>query len=476
MTTTTVDAAPGAPAPAGDGPPVSPLTAILRRKISGNHFYSQDGQPRYDVGGPAEASTLGLIPSVTTVGGTRRKPAFEIMRAKAMVAAMFAHPPTPEQTLEQFEASISEHIEEANNPQLDFGKRFHGYVEPFAREKKQPQIPPEHPDALVWGMFNAWWDENVLAVYEVEAPIVNFEQGYAGKLDLAVKLKDVGNVILDIKTQKVRYAKKSGEAKPAFYPDWAEQGHGYRNGQLAMPTSQHPGVESLKDFKFASLVVASNGPSRPFLKVWDEDEMARAKKGFDLTLALWYHETEFAIEPRLDLRAKLEDRRKQPGIVTLPSPEEYAIRGLATMLRDETFTEKSTFHREFPLESVDHVLRHLHGLTPRDQLDPRLVAPDFEFSGNVDNDLSTLLKKWRADEIARQEADVNAGKRGRQGLASLNKGIDSRAIFFHMNYGVFAADLVQENPFKPPADMKAATIGLAGGPEVDFPQPSPGLA
>jgi len=114
--------------------------------------------------------------------------------------------------------------------------------------------------------FSEWAEKNVEKTYWCEKGLVG--AGYAGRCDAYVKLRNVGDAIIDLKNRKV----KTGV--PFFDQDCAQL-WAYRSA------SENPKAACV------SVVLASNDPTKLMTKVWDEDELYQAGIAFCAMQKVW---------------------------------------------------------------------------------------------------------------------------------------------------------------------------------------------
>ena len=115
--------------------------------------------------------------------------------------------------------------------------------------------------------FKKWADENVEKTYWCEKALVG--AGYAGRCDAYVKLKGIGDAIIDLKNRKV-----NPKYEP-FYDTDCAQLWAYR------AAAENPQCACV------SVVLASNDPSSLKTKTWDEDELYQAGIAFCAMQKVW---------------------------------------------------------------------------------------------------------------------------------------------------------------------------------------------
>jgi hypothetical protein len=94
--------------------------------------------------------------------------------------------------------------------------------------------------------------------------------GYAGRCDAYVKLKGIGDAIIDLKNRKV-----NPKYSPFYEHSDAPQLWAYKNA------SENPQAACV------SIVLASNDSSKLMTRVWEDDELYQAGIGFNALLKVW---------------------------------------------------------------------------------------------------------------------------------------------------------------------------------------------
>jgi hypothetical protein len=117
--------------------------------------------------------------------------------------------------------------------------------------------------------FRKWASENVEKTHWCERALVG--PGYAGRCDAYVRLKGIGDAVIDLKNRKVN---KKYNAPP-WYPTDAQQLWAYRNA------SENPKAACV------SVVLASNDPEYIEHHQWDEDELYQAGIAFCAMQKVW---------------------------------------------------------------------------------------------------------------------------------------------------------------------------------------------
>lgn len=252
------------------------MNLINREKAS--HFYLRDGQPFYEVENkskpgemrPAtvrDARQAGAFPSVTNALGMYGKAALTAWLQEQAIYAALTLPRKDGETTDEFAKRVVQDMEEQQRKARELGSAVHdgiaciltgqGQVDPLAA----PYLEP----------FREW--AKYLEVFQTEFVVVNEVEQYAGRCDFYGKL--CGEIVIaDFKTQN----RKKGKA--TFYPDWPLQTGAYRE-----PLD--------KNAKLASVVIATDEPAEPEVRVWYPDD--HYYHLFRCCLDLWRHDKNYPI-------------------------------------------------------------------------------------------------------------------------------------------------------------------------------------
>ena len=116
--------------------------------------------------------------------------------------------------------------------------------------------------------FKKWADENIEKTYWCEKALVG--AGYAGRCDAYVKLRGIGDAIIDLKNRKV-----NPKAIPFYETSDCPQLWAYRIA------SENPKAACV------SIVLASNDASKIMTRTWDDDELYQSGIAFQAMLKIW---------------------------------------------------------------------------------------------------------------------------------------------------------------------------------------------
>lgn len=240
------------------------MTLIERQAPS--HWYLRDGRPFHEIakkdGSGNRAVTLAdarrvlALPSVTNILAVLAKPGLEAWKIEQGILSALTLPQLPGENLGAFAKRVVSDMGEQVEKAADFGTAIHNACEVYAVNKEGPTDPKLLPFFEPW---QQWFDANVERIDSIEEVFVHHEQGYAGRVDMIAKLRDIGWAVVDFKTQKVKRGAK-GEAKPVFYETWPLQLAAY---QQAIVSSTAKNVTGL-----VSVVIDSAQPGPVHVKQW----------------------------------------------------------------------------------------------------------------------------------------------------------------------------------------------------------------
>jgi hypothetical protein len=240
---------------------------------SSGHWYDAEGRSAHVILGKngnernttvADARKLGLYPSVTSILGIMDKPQLTNWKIEQAIMSSLTLPKEENETLEEYAKRIVKDSRESTKKAAEHGSRMHECMEDIllGRPVSRDEILAPYIKT-----FREWAEKNVEKTYWCEKALVG--AGYAGRCDAYVKLKDVGDAIIDLKNRKVnpRY-------EPFFETDIAQL-WAYRSA------SENPKCACV------SVVLASNDATKLETKVWDEDELYQAGIAFCAMQKVW---------------------------------------------------------------------------------------------------------------------------------------------------------------------------------------------
>ncbi len=213
-----------------------------------------------------EARKMGLYPSITTVNKSEFKnEVLERYKIEKMAEAAANNFRQPHETVEAYANRIYEISCQDRDKAALFGKDLHDAIEHY------PQMPLNQ-DIVPWLMrFAEWYDSSVEHPLHREKIMVDHDIGLAGRCDFVGlgRGKFAGQTILpDWKTQNVKKDPKTGKKKPVFYPDWGRQLSFY-----AVCFGKETGTFPKAIPTCISVIIDSNEPETPFVKVYEKDEI-----------------------------------------------------------------------------------------------------------------------------------------------------------------------------------------------------------
>jgi hypothetical protein len=240
------------------------MTLIERQQPS--HWYLRDGTPFHEIAKKdgtgnravtlADARKVFALPSVTNVLGVLAKPGLDAWKIEQGIMAALTLPRAADESLDVFAHRVVADMGEQVDKAADFGTAIHNACEVYAINKELPTDPKLLAHLRSWC---DWFDANVERVACLETVFVHHEHGYAGRVDMVAKLRDIGWAVVDFKTQKIKRSAK-GEPKPAFYETWPLQLAAY---QQAILTSSAKDVSAI-----VSVVIDSAQPGPVHVKQW----------------------------------------------------------------------------------------------------------------------------------------------------------------------------------------------------------------
>lgn len=213
-----------------------------------------------------DAQALGLAPSVTTILGVINKPDLNNYIRRQTIMAALTLPRIPGEDEGSFAKRVIEDSEQHGLAARELGTRIHKCIEEQLTDPERYIVPIDLRPFIA--PFYAWCMENIIEIYSTEKIVGDMALGYAGMLDLHCKLKDVGDAVVDFKTQSVK------NDKPVFYPEYVAQLAAYA-------------AALKKDVSLVSVVIDSKTPRAPFVHVYPKD-----RKGYYLFLSAfdwWKH-------------------------------------------------------------------------------------------------------------------------------------------------------------------------------------------
>lgn len=199
----------------------------------------------------ADARKLGLLPSITTILKVINKPELQSWIVDNAINSALTLPIIDGEPPDAFKERVREDADRQSREAMNWGTRIHDAIEQYLMNGSMPE--PEVYD-FVWPTIE-WLLKNMESQAECEVYVGSQELGFAGRLDLRCQLKLTGWTVCDFKSQRVRKA-------PAFYPENALQLVAY--SRLCRDFGIWP--------KMLSIVIDSQKPGPPHIKLWDSPE------------------------------------------------------------------------------------------------------------------------------------------------------------------------------------------------------------
>ena len=240
---------------------------------SSGHWYDAEGRSAHVILGKngkernttvADARKMGLLPSVTSVQGILHKEQLVSWRIEQAIMSALTLPKEENETLETYARRVVKDSKESTTKAAEHGTKMHEQAENILMGRDTTTDPILQPYIAT---FKKWAEENVEKTYWCEKALVG--AGYAGRCDAYVKLRGVGDAIVDLKNRKV-----NPKYEP-FYDTDCAQIFAY------LSASENPKAAGV------SIVLASNDPSKIMTKVWDKDELYQAGIAFCAMQKVW---------------------------------------------------------------------------------------------------------------------------------------------------------------------------------------------
>ena len=250
-----------------------PSTARLVQTESSGHWYTEDGQSAHTIMGKngkfrnttvADARMMLLYPSVTSILSILDKPQLTNWKIEQSIMASLTLPKEEGETLEEYAKRVVRDSKESTSKAAEHGTIMHEQMEHVLLGRPHSQDEAIQPYIET---FKKWADENVEKTYWCERALVG--AGYAGRCDAYLKLKGIGDAIIDLKNRKV-----NPKYEP-FYDTDCAQIFAY------LSASENPKAAGV------SIVLASNDSSKIMTRVWEKEELYQAGIAFCAMQKVW---------------------------------------------------------------------------------------------------------------------------------------------------------------------------------------------
>jgi hypothetical protein len=251
-----------------------PSQSRLVQTDQAGHWYTEQGESAHVVIGKngnersttvADARKMGLLPSVTSVLGIMDKPQLTAWKIEQAIMSSLTLPKEDGETLEEYAKRVVKDSKQSTTKAAEHGTRMHEQMEHILLGRafsKEPELQPYIKT------FKEWAEDNVEKTYWCERALVG--AGYAGRCDAYVRLKRIGDAIIDLKNRKV-----NPKYSPFFETSDCPQLWAYRTA------SENPKAACV------SVVLAANDPETLITRQWDEDELREAGIAFLAMLKVW---------------------------------------------------------------------------------------------------------------------------------------------------------------------------------------------
>jgi hypothetical protein len=251
-------------------PPFSP---------SDSHWYRVDGSPCHSLPRAdgktrpttlADAKTLRLLPSVTSILSIFSKPQLDIWKQRQVALAA----ERVERCDGELDDTYADRVMAAAFRQVaeaaDLGSRIHAALESYYVGVPYPEDLAPYVAPVV-----KWKQEKQLIFAQREKVVVNLAHGFAGTMDVAVRFGD-GIGVLDFKTRKT---------KPGM-PIIPYDGQAM---QIAAYAATFWGEESLARVYGGNVFISTTEPGRMEVFTYRPEQLVVEWETFRMACAIWRH-------------------------------------------------------------------------------------------------------------------------------------------------------------------------------------------
>jgi hypothetical protein len=258
-----------------------------KRELNGDggHWYYPDGRslhtvPKKDGTGErnttkADARKLGLFPSVTAITKIVANPSLDRWKQNQMLEACVNNPIVGGENTEEYGDKMRQFAQKKMVDARAFGSLYHNAIDELNKtgflDNKYDEIKP------FVKYYIEWTRDHSVSFVDTEFVCVNEKLGYAGQVD-GLAVVDGKLTLLDYKTQDVKEDVK-GNLKPNYYDSWVWQLAAYKNAEWE---NKPPRIQQVM-----SVVLCSQSPCYPIMKVWTSQELSNAWKIFKASCAIW---------------------------------------------------------------------------------------------------------------------------------------------------------------------------------------------
>ena len=258
-----------------------------KRELNGDggHWYYPDGRslhtvPKNDGTGErnttkADARKLGLFPSVTAITKIVANQSLDRWKQNQMLEACVNNPIVGGENQEEYGDKMRQFAQKKMVDARAFGSLYHNAIDELNKtgflDNKYDEIKPYVK------YYIQWTRDHSVSFVDTEFVCVNNKLGYAGQVD-GLAIVDGKLTLLDYKTQDVKEDAK-GNLKPNYYDSWVWQLAAYKNADWE---NKPPRIQQVM-----SVVLCSQSPCYPIMKVWTTQELSNAWKIFKASCAIW---------------------------------------------------------------------------------------------------------------------------------------------------------------------------------------------
>jgi hypothetical protein len=251
-----------------------PIQSRLVKTDDAGHWYTEKGESAHVVIGKngnernttvADARKMGLLPSVTSVLGIMDKPQLTSWRISVAIESALTLPKSDDESLDDYARRVVEDSKQQTKKAAEHGTRMHEQMEHILLRREHSKDADLQPYIKT---FREWAEDNVEQTYWCEKALVG--AGYAGRCDAYVRLKGIGDAIIDLKNRKVNKS-----YSPFYETSDTPQLWAYRIA------SENPQAACV------SIVLAANDPETLITRRWDDDELYQSGIAFQAMLKVW---------------------------------------------------------------------------------------------------------------------------------------------------------------------------------------------
>lgn len=262
---------------------------MIKFKTS-THFYQCKGEkaePKHEAT-LREARKEYLYPSITTIDKAEFVNEFlNQWKMNELVIAASENFKMPHEEPEDYANRIYNLSLEKSRTAAAFGTELHDAIEHY------PQMPLDPKLGEFLKPFGAWYDDFFSERISQEKIVFDHALGVAGRTDFIGRTKKGGyKCVVDWKSQNVKKDKK-GRKVPAFYDSWLRQLAFY-----SICEGKNDGTFPDAFPECISVVVDSNEPCDPFVKIWDRAMVVSAYE--DVIIAAYRYFKSRAFWPQPD--------------------------------------------------------------------------------------------------------------------------------------------------------------------------------